>query len=87
VWEENLPFSIVVDVMMSKLEMRGSISTRLRQITAYAEDILVMARTELTLIDTFVKLKEEANRYGLVVNEGRTKYMKCGRRKNNINWK
>jgi hypothetical protein len=38
--------------------------TRLRQITAYADDILVMARTKQTLIDTFMKLKEEAKRYG-----------------------
>jgi hypothetical protein len=60
-----------MDVIMSKLEMRGNISTRPRQITAYAEDILVMARTKQTLIDTFMKLKEEVKRYGLVVNEGR----------------
>jgi hypothetical protein len=68
---------------MSKLEMRGSISTRLRQITAYAEDILIMIRT--ILIDTFMKMKGEAKRYGLVVNEGQIKYMKCCRRKTNEN--
>jgi porphobilinogen deaminase len=31
---------------MSELEMRGNISTRLMQITAYAEDILIVARTD-----------------------------------------
>jgi hypothetical protein len=40
-----LLFSIVIDVIMSELEMRGNISKRLRQITAYANNILVMART------------------------------------------
>jgi hypothetical protein len=34
-----------------------------------------MARTKQTLIDTFVNLKEEAKGYGLVVNEGKTKYL------------
>jgi hypothetical protein len=44
-----------------------------------------MARAKQTLIYAFLKLKEQAKRYGLVMNEGKTKYMKCGRRK--INWK
>jgi hypothetical protein len=60
--------------------MRGNISIRLRQITAYAEDILVMTRTEQTLIDTFLKLKKKRQKKE---NEGKTKYMKCGRRKTN----
>jgi hypothetical protein len=30
-----------------------------------------MARTKQTLIDTFMKLKEEAKGHGLVVNEGK----------------
>jgi hypothetical protein len=35
-----------------------------------------------------MKLKEEAKRHGLVVNERKAKYMKCGRRKTmKINWK
>jgi retron-type reverse transcriptase len=57
-----LLLSIVMDVIMSKLEMRGtsSISTRLRQITAYAKDILVFARTKHSLTDKFMQLKEEA---------------------------
>jgi hypothetical protein len=36
-------------------------------------------------MDTFMKLKEEAKGYGLVVNEGKTTYMKCCRRKTNEN--
>jgi porphobilinogen deaminase len=35
-----------MDVIMFKLEMRGNTSTRLRQITAYVDDILVMAKTK-----------------------------------------
>jgi hypothetical protein len=70
---------------MSKLEMRGNISKRLRQITSYVDDILVVARTKQTVIDTFMKLKGEAKEYGLVVIVGKSKYMKCGRRKRNEN--
>jgi hypothetical protein len=49
------------------------------------DGILVMARTKQTLINTLMKMKEEEKEYGLVVNEGETKYMKCGRRKTNEN--
>jgi hypothetical protein len=44
-----------------------------------------MARTKQILIDTFMMLKEEAKGYGLIVNEGETKYVKCSRRKTNEN--
>jgi hypothetical protein len=29
------------------------------------------------VIDTFTKLKNEASKYGLLINESKTKYMKC----------
>jgi hypothetical protein len=40
-----------------------------------------VARTKQTSIDTVTKLQEEAKGYALTVNEGNTKYTKCGRRK------
>jgi hypothetical protein len=46
-------FSLVIDTLFKKLDLRGNISTRLRQITAYADDILITARTRQSLIDTF----------------------------------
>ena len=49
-------FSIVIDII-KQLELRGNISTRLKQCSAYADDILITARTQHTLIDTFGKLK------------------------------
>jgi len=42
------------------MELRGNISTRLRQCTAYADDILITARTTQAMKDTFVKLKNES---------------------------
>jgi hypothetical protein len=50
-------FSIVIDDILKQLELIGNISTRLKQCSAYADDILITARTKQTMIDTFEKLK------------------------------
>jgi hypothetical protein len=49
--------SMVVDTVMRNLDIRGNISTRLRETCAYADDLLVMARTRQAMVDTFIKLK------------------------------
>jgi hypothetical protein len=77
-------FSIVIDDIIKQLELRGNISTRLKQCSAYADDILIIARTQQTLTDTFGKLKDISSQYGLIVNESKTKYMKCTRRENTL---
>ena len=71
-----------MDVTVSKLEARGSISicTRLKQISAYADDIIIIGRTKQVMIDMFIKLKNEAFKFGLLINENKTKYMKCTRK-------
>jgi hypothetical protein len=38
-------FSIAMDSILKEMELRGNISTTLRQCTAYADDILITART------------------------------------------
>ena len=75
-----LLFSIVMDVIITKLEVRGNISTRLKQISAYADDIVIIGRTKQAMINTLNKLKNEASKYGLSINENKTKYMECTRR-------
>jgi len=72
-----------MDCILKKMELRGNISTRLRQCTAYA-DILIGARTTQAMIDTFVKLKNESLKYGLTVNIHKTKYLKCSRRQDQL---
>jgi len=64
-------FSIVIDDILKQLKLRGNISTHLKQCSAYADDILITARTEQTIIDTLKKTE-----FGLIVNENKTKYMK-----------
>jgi hypothetical protein len=50
----TLLFSIVIDIIIKKLNPRGNISTRLMQQTrAYADDVLVISRTQQAMIDTF----------------------------------
>jgi ATP-dependent exoDNAse (exonuclease V) beta subunit len=62
-------FSIAIDVIIRKLNTGGNISTRLKQCTAYAGDILITVRTKQAMTDAFNKLKKESIKYGLVINE------------------
>ena len=66
------------------MELRGNISTRLKQCNVYADDILITTRTAQAMIDTFVKLKNESQKYGLMINVHKMKYMKCTRRQNQL---
>jgi hypothetical protein len=62
------------------LDILYNISSRLRQVCAYADDILIMARTIQALADSFMKLNEEAQKAGIVINMNKTKYMKFSRK-------
>ena len=53
---------------------------RLKLICAYADDIVITGRTKQILIDTFYKLKHEALKAGLIVNNNKTKYLYCTRK-------
>jgi len=75
-----LLFSVVLDSVITNLGVRGNITTRLKQIWAYADDIVINGRTKQILIDTFRKLKQEALNAGLIVNNNKTKYLYCTRK-------
>jgi hypothetical protein len=62
------------------LEVRGNITTRLKQICAYADDIVITGRTKLILNDIFCKLKHKALNAGLTVRNNKTKYLHCTRK-------
>jgi hypothetical protein len=55
--------------VLKEMDLRGNISTRLKQCSAYADDILIKTRTQQTLFDTFQKLKEISTQFGLIINE------------------
>jgi len=69
-------FCTVMEPLMKKLEMRGNISTRMEQVCVYTDDIVLVTRTEQAQINTFQKLKQEAIKYGLLINQNKTKYMR-----------
>jgi hypothetical protein len=71
---------MAMDSILQKMELRGNISTRLKQCTAYADDILITTKTTQAMFDTFVNLKNQSLKYGLIVNVHKTKYLKCTRR-------
>ena len=53
---------------------------RLKQVCVYADDIVLVTR----IINTFQKLKQEAIKYGLVINQNKTKYMRHSRVQTNV---
>jgi hypothetical protein len=74
-------FSLVIDTVPKKLDLRGNISTRLRQLSAYADGILLIARTKQSLIDTVQQLQNDSMEVGLIINEKKTKYLRCTKKK------
>jgi hypothetical protein len=79
-------FSLVLDTAITNLEVRGNITTRLKQICAYADDIVILGRTKQVLTDTFFKLKKGAQKAGLIININKTKYLYCTRKSNQQNY-
>ena len=78
-------FGLVIDYIFKKMELRGNISTKLKQCIAYADDIMITARTKHALFETFLNLKEESKQFGLIINYDKTKYLKCSSSNNNRN--
>jgi hypothetical protein len=61
-------FCLVIDTIMWKLGLRSNISTRSKQICAYADDILIIASTKQALNRTFNKLTDEVEKLGQKIN-------------------
>jgi hypothetical protein len=73
-------FSLVIDMILKQMELRGNTSTHLKHCTAYADDILLTTRTKQSLTDTFQRLKEISAQYGLIINGQKTNYLRCTRK-------
>jgi ribose 5-phosphate isomerase len=73
-------YSIVIDSVLKKMDLRRNISARLKQCSAYADDILITTRTKQSIIYTFRELKEMSVQSGLIISEQKTKYLRCTRK-------
>jgi hypothetical protein len=62
-------FNLVIDTVLRKLDLKGNISTQLRQLMAYADNVLRTAHTKQSLIDTFQQLKNNSVEVRLTINE------------------
>ena len=70
---------------MKKLEIRRNITTRLKQVCVCADDVVLVTRTKQALTNTFQKLKQEAEKYGLVINQNKIKQNKIQEALKNAN--
>ena len=73
---------MTLDSVITNLEVRGNITTRLKQICANADDTVITGRTKQVLIDTFCRVKQEALMAGLIANTNKTKYLYSTRKVN-----
>jgi hypothetical protein len=77
-------FSMVIDVILKNLDLRRNISTRLKECIADADDVLIAARTTQTVkfskFPTFQQLMRNSIEFGLIINEEKTKYLKCSKK-------
>lgn len=68
-------FNLALQGALDQITDNGTIIYKSRQICAYADDIVIIARSQNQLKETYAELHHGAKKAGLEVNEGKTKYM------------
>lgn len=71
-------FNLVVDSVIKKVGLKV-ISSKLKQLIPYADDVILMARTKRAVIELFNNLSAEAELVGLCINEDKAKYLHIAR--------
>lgn len=54
----------------------GTIINKSKQLLAYADDIVLIARNREALVESFLELENHAKKMDLRINEKKTKYIK-----------
>jgi hypothetical protein len=83
-------FNLVLDTVLTQLDLRGNISTCLKQLMAYADNILILAHTKKFLTEVLQQLQKSSMEVGLKINKEKTKYLKCSKKDTNnegLNWR
>jgi len=62
-------------IRKSGIETRATIFYKSVQVMAYADDIVIIDRSLASMKEDFQLLEEASEGVGLVINEGKTKYM------------
>lgn len=75
-------FNLMIESMIRKTNCSGTIVNKETQVMAYADDVVILSRTEKNLIETYERMNRQATEIGLQVSEVKTKYMRNGRGNN-----
>ncbi|CAG9832840.1 unnamed protein product [Diabrotica balteata] len=70
-------FNLALEKVMrdSGINLKGTIYTRSIQVMAYADDIIIIGRTQNEAVEAFTRIKNAAENIGLLINIQKTKYM------------
>ena len=68
--------NLTLDSVIKKVNLRGDMSLKLKQIVAYADDVALLARSPKALKEIFHKLQNEATLVGLNVNQTKSNICK-----------
>jgi sorting nexin-29 len=68
-------FILALHNAAQEIEQRGTNYTKSSQICAYADDVVIVTRSETRLRQAYRKIEEKTQQMRLIVNEKKTKYM------------
>lgn len=74
-------FNILLHYAMGDLCRGGYIINKSYQILAYADDVVIYARSLRNMAEIFEKLEKRTKEMGLIINEDKTKYLRMSRNK------
>ena len=75
-------FNLMLEAALLKTDLRGNMSTRTKQLCAYADDVVIIAQMQKALKEIFITQKAE--KLGFIINTNKTKYMQVTRKTNII---
>jgi hypothetical protein len=69
-------FNLALNKVLKELKLNENILYKFKKACAYADNIALIARNMPALQETLITLQEIGVKYGLYINEEKTKYMK-----------